>query len=64
MVPSRADEYREAARECEFRAGKAVQEADRAEWLRMAEDWRRLADGAAAPPGSSPGHPASRVAKR
>jgi hypothetical protein len=37
---------KEAAR-CEVETARATNEADRATWLRMADDWRRLARGTA-----------------
>lgn len=43
MTPkSRHDFYRDRAEACEERAREAADEAQRQEWLRMAEDWRVL----------------------
>jgi hypothetical protein len=37
-------EYRGKAEECRQQAMKAISPSDKAAWLRMAEDWQRLAE--------------------
>jgi hypothetical protein len=39
---SRQDFYREKAEQCEERAGTELDPMRRAEWLKMAADWRSL----------------------
>ena len=46
MSESRADEYRRKAEDCRHMAGRAKREDDKAAWLKMAEDWQRLAENA------------------
>jgi len=45
VVTSRADEYRRRARACLDAAHTAQNERTRAELLRLAEDWQRMAEG-------------------
>jgi hypothetical protein len=40
----RADEYREKAEEARCQAVKAFDEVSRKAWLKVAEEWLRLAD--------------------
>lgn len=46
MVASRAHEYRRRAEMCRSEADKAIRGDDKAAWLRMAEEWLRLAASA------------------
>jgi hypothetical protein len=46
VAEDRADEYRRKAEVCRQEAGKSPYETDKAAWLRMAEDWLRLAASA------------------
>jgi hypothetical protein len=39
-----AEEYRRNAHQCREQAGKSVQIGDKAIWLKLAEDWQRLAE--------------------
>ena len=50
VVTSRADEYRRRARACLDAAHTAQNERTRAELLRLAEDWQRMAEGYDPPP--------------
>ena len=43
MLESRADEYRRKAEECRLLAAKSNREDDKAAWLKLTEDWQRLA---------------------
>jgi hypothetical protein len=48
MLQGHAEEYRQKAEECRLHALEARTVHDRANWLGMAEEWIRLADGAEA----------------
>jgi hypothetical protein len=57
MAVDDAEEYRRQAAECRRQAARAVSEVQKAEWLRLAQDWLSLANGAEerkrrAPPGT------------
>jgi hypothetical protein len=39
MSQDRADEYRRKAEECRVQAFRSPREADKAGWLKTAEDW-------------------------
>jgi hypothetical protein len=39
----RAEEYRKQAEECRVQAALSLNEADKAAWLRMADEWLKLA---------------------
>jgi len=41
-----ADVFRALAHDAKLRASNAMEEADKAAWLELAEDWLRLADAA------------------
>jgi hypothetical protein len=41
-------EYRQKAEECRQRAAQSILPHDKAEWLRLAREWQKLADSAAA----------------
>ena len=45
-----AQRYRREAAECELSAKKATDRADQEAWQRLAEDWTKLARGAAINP--------------
>jgi hypothetical protein len=42
MTTEDAERYRRKAEECRAKAGAATDDADRAAWLRLAEDWMEL----------------------
>jgi hypothetical protein len=44
MSVERAKEYRRKAEECVGHAQRATDPADKATWLRMAENWQKLAE--------------------
>lgn len=44
MSEVRADEYRRKAEECRAQAAEATRDDDKAAWLKMAEEWQRLAE--------------------
>lgn len=44
MVEDRSDQYRRQAEECRLKAAKTVHDDHKAGWLRLAEDWQRLAE--------------------
>jgi len=46
---SDADDFRKQAEECRQLAAAAIKPADKAFWLRVAEDWLRLAQEADKP---------------
>jgi hypothetical protein len=46
MSVERANEYRQKAEECVGFAQRATDSADKAMWLRMAENWQKLAENA------------------
>jgi len=50
-----AQRYRREAAECEQSAKKATNRADQEAWQRLAEDWTKLARGAAVNPRLSAG---------
>jgi len=41
-----AQRYRREADECQLNARKAMRTADREAWLKLAADWRKLAESA------------------
>jgi hypothetical protein len=43
------DEFRKQAEECRQLAGTAIKPVDKAFWLRLAEDWLKLAQDADKP---------------
>jgi hypothetical protein len=43
MRESEAEQFRNLAEECRLRAEKAISPLDKQEWLRMADEWTRLA---------------------
>jgi hypothetical protein len=43
---SRADKYREKAEECRQEAGKATDHDTKADWLKLANKWQRMAQEA------------------
>jgi hypothetical protein len=43
---SNTEEYRRNAHQCREQAGESVQIGDKAAWLKLAEDWQRLAEQA------------------
>jgi hypothetical protein len=49
MPDQRAAEYREKADECPLEARHTFKEADRAQWLTMAEEWLKLAQSVESP---------------
>ena len=44
MSQERADKYRRKAEEYRLKALKAPRDCDKAAWLKLAEDWQRLAE--------------------
>jgi hypothetical protein len=48
---SAADDYRKQAEDCRSFAATAVKATDKAFWLRLAEDWLKLAQEADQPKG-------------
>jgi hypothetical protein len=44
MAESRADRCRKNAEDCRYQAGKSPKATDKASWLKMAEDWLKLAE--------------------
>jgi hypothetical protein len=46
MNVSTADDFRRQAEECRQMAARAISPIDKASWLRLAEDWLRLAQTA------------------
>jgi hypothetical protein len=49
MSNSQADEFRKQAEECRQLAATALKAIDKAFWLRLAEDWLKLAQEADKP---------------
>jgi hypothetical protein len=49
-----ADEFRKLAEDCRQLAASERKQVDKAFWLRLAEDWLQLAQGADKPPGGQP----------
>ncbi|GMO93282.1 hypothetical protein BwSF19_73310 [Bradyrhizobium ottawaense] len=47
MTEMEAHRFREEAGQCRVLAAQAVSSIDREAWLRLAEDWEKLADKAA-----------------
>ncbi|MDA9415124.1 MULTISPECIES: hypothetical protein [unclassified Bradyrhizobium] len=47
MMEMEAHRFREEAEQCRVLAAQAVSPIDREAWLRLAEDWEKLADKAA-----------------
>jgi hypothetical protein len=49
-----SDEFRKLAEDCRQLAASERKQVDKAFWLRLAEDWLKLAQGADKPPGGQP----------
>jgi hypothetical protein len=49
-----ADEFRKLAEDCRQLAAGEHKQVDKAFWLRLAEDWLKLAQDADKPPGGRP----------
>jgi gluconate kinase len=45
VLDARTYEYRRNAEKCRLQAGKSCHDADKAAWLKMAEEWQLLAEG-------------------
>jgi hypothetical protein len=43
MKESEAEQFRKQAQECRLLAEKAISPLDKQEWLRLADEWTRLA---------------------
>ncbi len=44
MADARADQCRKNAEDCRLQAGRSPKAQDKAAWLKMAEDWLKLAE--------------------